>query len=767
MTAGADKKSQFAEAVALHQAGALDEAARRYLSVLQRSPRDFNTLHLLGILRLAQGKAGESIRLIRQALAINGRFADAHLNLGNALATSKQLEAAVASYQRALALDPILPQAHFNLGNAHKSLGRPDAAAAAYRAALQLSPTYVDAHYNLANVLSGLGQLDEAVACYDRALALVPAHARAWLNRGNALHLLHQIEAAAESYRRVLAIHPSSLEALNNLGLVLAELKRFEPALATLRQALGLAPDSIDTLVNLGACLRGAGRLEESAASCRAALAIAPDTADAHYNLGLALMELGRRDEALACFTRALDLVPAHQDALSLALAVADMSCDWAAVAALEQRLDRHLQQGDLAIGPFYCLNRNYGAAEQLLNTKNYLTRRGLRRRDGGFRYAPPGPRLRIAYVSADFRVHPMTQLIGEMIRRHDRAQFEVFGISYGPDDGSEARREIAASFDRFIDVAGAGDAEIARQINALGIDVAIDLAGHSRGNRLGIFAARPAPVQVAYLGYAGSGGTDFIDYFLADRFVLPEDQQPWYSERIVHLPECYFVNHALRPAGAAVPSRAECGLPETGFVFCCFHNTYKVKPDVFAVWVRLLAAVPGSVLWLLSDHEATERNLRAAYGGAGLDPARLVFAPRVPLADHLARHAHADLFLDTVPCNAHTTASDALWTGLPIVTCAGRTLIGRTAGSMLATLGLPELIAHDLAGYEVLARDLACDPVRLAGLRAEITRRCRTSPLFDAERYARHFEAAYRIMASRARAGEPPVGFAVPASPR
>jgi protein O-GlcNAc transferase len=767
MTAGADKRTPIAEALALHQAGQLDQAARLYLRILQRAPRDFNALHFLGILRLAQGNAGEAVRLIRQALAIDGRFPDAHINFGNALAAQNRFGDAVASYRQALQLDPNLPQAQYNMGKALAASGRIDEAVAAYRQAIRLAPGFVDAQYNLGNALLGLQRPDEALACYDRVLGLKPDHAEAWLNRGNALRLLQQIEPAAASYQRALALKPDSLEALNNFGNALVALNRFEPAVATFRHALGLAPQSVETLVNLAGCLRGAGRLEEAAAACRAALAIAPDAADAQHNLGVALMGLGRPDEALACFQRTLELAPGHQDALSLGLSVADTLCDWPEVAALETRLDARRARGDLAIDPFYCLNRRYGPREQLDCAKGFLARRGLKFRPAGFRYAAPGPKLRIAYVSADFRAHPMSLLIGEMIRRHDRAEFEVVGVSYGSDDCSAARRDIAASFDRFLDVAAEGDAAVARQINALGIDIAIDLGGHTRNSRLGIFASRPAPVQVAYLGFAGSCGADFIDYILADAFVLPADQQVWTSERIVHLPECYFVNHALRPSAEPAPSRAECGLPETGFVFCSFNNTYKIKPDVFAVWMRLLAEVPGSVLWLLGDTSMVERTLRAAAATAGIDPARLVFAPRAEQAAHIARQARADLFLDTLPVNAHTTASDALWVGLPVVTCPGTTLIGRTAGSMLTTLGVSELIAPDLAGYEALALGLARDPERLAALRRRILERCRTSPLFDAERYARHFEAAYRIMTERYRAGLAPEGFAVPALPR
>lgn len=767
MTAGPNRNTPLAEAMALHQSGALDEAARRYLKILQRAPRDFNALHMLGILRLAQGKPGEAVRLIRQALAIDPRFPDAHLNLGIALAAQGQVEAALASFRQALLLEPNLPQAHYNIGKALMEAGRPEAAVEAYAAAVRLAQFYVEAQYNLANALLALGRLEPALAGYDRVVALKRDHVEAWLNRGNVLRRLRRTEAAAASFQQALALDPGSVEALNNLGNALVELSRIEPAIAAFRQALDLAPQSVDTLVNFGGCLRAAGRPAEAEAACRAALELAPGTADAEYNLGLAIMELGRLDEALGCFQRALALAPAHQAALAQGLALADRICDWPAVAALEARAVEQLARGTLAIDPFYCLNRDYGPREQLLCTKAYLARSGLAFRAAGFRYAPPGPKLRIAYVSHDFRAHPTSLLIGEMIRRHDRAGFEVFGISYGPDDGSETRRDMAASFDRFVDVAADSDAGIAQQINALGIDIAIELGGHIRDSRLGILASRPAPVQVAYLAYPGTTGVDFIDYILADAFVLPMAEQDWFSERIVHLPECYFVNHRNRKIAETMPGRAECGLPETGFVFCSFNNTYKIKPEIFAIWLRLLASVPESVLWLLGDNPSAERNLRAAAAAAEIDPARLVSAPRLAQPAHLARHAQADLFLDTRPVNAHTTAADALWTGLPVLTCPGRTLIGRNAGSLLTTLGLPELIAPDLAGYEATALALARNPARLAGLRREILARRTDSPLFDAERYARHIEAAYRTMAARHRVGEKPQGFAVPALPR
>jgi protein O-GlcNAc transferase len=752
------------DAVALHQAGRFDDAAERYAAILADRPTDFNALNLLGILRLAQGRPGEAERLLRQAVTVNPQSVDVHLNLGNAFAATGQLETALTCYTNGLLLAPELPQLHYNRANALKALGRLVEAAGCYGEAARLKPDYAEALYNEANTLMALGRLQPAIERYERLLQQFPNLPSAWVNRGTALHRLGRDEEAVTSYRQALHFAPQSLEALNNLGNVLALLKRFDAAIQTLRQAQTLSPASLETLLNLAAALRGAGQSEDSAASCRSALALDPNSADAEYNLGLALFDLRQVEDALSCFSRVAARAPRHQDALSLALGLADLSCDWAKLPVLEAAVERHSRAGDLAIGAFYALNRNLEPEAQLQTARNDLARRGLHGRAAGFRYAAPADKLRLAYVSGDFRTHPMAQLIAEMLQQHDRSTVEVNAISYGPDDGSEERHAIQRSVDRFVDVLGMSDAEAARQIHALGIDIAIDLAGHTRDNRMGILASRPAPVQVSYLGFAGSSGADFIDYILADRFVLPMDQQRWYSERIVHLPECYFVNHNRRESPDAMPSRQACGLPETGFVFCSLNHTYKIKPQIFAIWLRLLGQVPGSVLWLLRDNAAAERNLKREAAAGGIDPDRVIFAPRVSQTEHLARQAQADLFLDTAPVNAHTTAAEALWAGLPLITCPGRTLIGRTAGSMLMAVGMPELIAADLAGYEALALGLARDPARLAALRSTILAARTGSPLFDAARFARHFEAAYRVMAERWREGQAPTGFAVTA---
>jgi len=369
-----------------------------------------------------------------------------------------------------------------------------------------------------------------------------------------------------------------------------------------------------------------------------------------------------------------------------------------------------------------------------------------------------------IAYLSADFHRHATAYLMAELFERHDRSRFEVIGVSFGVDDKSDMRRRLVAAFDQFYDVRRKRDEEVAKLLHDLQVDIAIDLKGYTQDSRPGILAYRPTPIQASYLGFPGTMGAEFIDYIIADETVVPFDHQPFYAEKIVHLPDCYQVNDTKRNIAERTPTRQEAGLPERGCVFCCFNNNWKITPEVFSVWIRLLHAVEGSVLWLFRDNESAERNLRKEAQARGIDPARLVFAGRLPLEDHLARHRLADLFLDTLPCNAHTTASDALWVGLPVLTCMGNAFAGRVAASLLKAIGLPELVTHSIEDYEALALRLAKDPSLLEGYRNRLATNRLTHPLFDTDRFRHHIEAAYLQMWEIWQRGEQPRSFAVEA---
>jgi predicted O-linked N-acetylglucosamine transferase (SPINDLY family) len=414
-------------------------------------------------------------------------------------------------------------------------------------------------------------------------------------------------------------------------------------------------------------------------------------------------------------------------------------------------------------VTPFTLLALTDDQALQLKCAQNYIAESlaaapALLRKDG----RAHRDRLRIAYLSADFQAHATAYLIAELIERHDRSRFEVHAVSFGRDDGSEMRRRLVAGFDRFHDVRARGDEAAAKLIEELAIDIAIDLKGYTQDARPEILRYRPAPIQASYLGFPGTMGGDFIDYIIADAIVLPFAEQRFYPERIVHLPDCYQPNDRQRRIAEATPCRADAGLPEKGFVFCSFNNNHKITPEVFAVWMRLLGKVPQSALWLLRDNSAAEQNLRWQAQAHGVAPGRLVFADRVALDAHLARHRLADLFLDTLPYNAHTTASDALWAGLPVLTCAGESFAGRVAASLLQAIGLPELVCDSLADYEALALKLATDPAMLASLRQKLSENRATTALFDADRTRRHIEAAYRKMWDIFQAGGAPQSFAV-----
>jgi predicted O-linked N-acetylglucosamine transferase (SPINDLY family) len=377
-----------------------------------------------------------------------------------------------------------------------------------------------------------------------------------------------------------------------------------------------------------------------------------------------------------------------------------------------------------------------------------------------GERYAHD--RIRVAYLSADFRQHPMAYSMAGVFDAHDRSRFKTIAISFGPDSQDPVRRRLETAFDCFRDVRTMVDRDIARLLRELEVDIAVDLMGYTNNSRPGVLAFRPAPVQVNYIGFAGTLGAEYIDYLIADRFVVPEVAQASYAEQVVYLPDTYWPTDDRVEVGEPGLGRAESGLPEDGFVFCCFNQNYKIAPPVFEVWMNLLRQVDGSVLWLVRDNADAERNLRQQAEDRGIVPQRLVFAPRVSIEEYLARFRLADLFLDTLPFNAHTTAADALWAGLPLVTCPGSSFAARVAGSLLTAVGLPELITTSLPEYEALALSLAREPERLTGIRAKLVRNRGTFPLFDTNRFTRHIESAYRTMWERYQQGEPPAGFAV-----
>lgn len=717
-----------------------------------------------GVVLNTLGRVDEALDSFAKALSITPNYAEAWSNRGNSMLKLKRYEDALKAFDRALVARPGYADALYNRGNAFKDMGKPEEALASFERAIAAEPSLVPCHINRGVLLGELGRNEEALASYDTVLALAPGNVEATYNRGHVLERLKRYEAALEAYDQAIALRPDLAEAYANRGNVLRELKRFTEALASYDRALELRPDMIEALSNRGMILHELKRIEEALPSYNRALELRPDYIDALNNRGQTLQELKRFEEAQADFERVLAIDPAHDHAFSGAASCAINLCDWQRRERFAPQIEALVASGQSAFSPFVLFGYSDDPALQMQCARNYITHRIP---------MPPEPlwtgqkwrndKIRVAYLSADFRTHATAFLMAELFERHDKSRFEIHAISFGTDDNTLMRHRLMSAFDYFHDVRTASDRLVAQVMYDLKIDVAVDLKGYTQDARSEILEYRPCPIQVNYLGYPGSMGSRVIDYIVADPTVAPFAQAPFFSEKIVQLPDSYQVNDTHRVVPPDVPARAQAGLPERGFVFCSFNNNWKITPPVFDVWMRLLQQVEGSVLWLLGDNDGSMRNLRLEAQKRGVDPARIVFAGRMLPEEHLARHALADLFLDTLPCNAHTTASDALWVGLPLLTCEGGTFAGRVAASLLRAADLPELVTATLADYEALALRLARDPALLGALKRRLTENRLNVPLFKPERFARHIEAAYTTMWETWQRGEAPRAFAVP----
>jgi predicted O-linked N-acetylglucosamine transferase (SPINDLY family) len=763
--AGVSVAEAFRRALDACQRGAWPEAERICRLILDAQPRHFDALHLLGTLAMQAGRAQEAADLLSSAIEANPRVAQAHMTRAAALRALGRHAEAREGFEQAASIAPDSPEAQMNLGIALADLGRQEDALACQERAIALRPGFAEAHYNRGVSLQALGRLEEALESYDRAIAAKPGLAGAHNNRGVVLRDLGRLAEALSSYDAALSLDPRSAEAHNNRGVVLRALRRPADAVESYGRAIAIRPAFAQAHRNLGAALGDLGRPAEALQHFDRAIALDPAYADAQVARGVALRDLGRHAEARDAFARALSMDPGFEWLEGLWLHAAMRVCDWSGLQDRVDHLVRRVERGERATHPFPLLALPGDAALQRKAAETWVAARHPRRD------APPatqrrGPRdrIRIGYFSADYFEHATSYLVAGLFEMHDRASFEITAFSFGPDTRDDMRRRIAAGVDRFVDVRAETDEEIVRLARNHGIDIAVDLKGFTEDARTGIFERRAAPVQVSYLGYPGTMGAGFMDYAIADDTTIPEEHGRHYAEKIVRLPHSYQANDSARRISARRFTRREAGLPEEGFVFCCFNNNFKFLPATFDAWMRLLDRVKGSVLWLLQDSEAAADSLRAEAARRGIAPARLVFAKRLPVDEHLARHRLADLFLDTLPYNAHTTASDALWAGLPVVTCLGDTFAGRVAASLLRATGLPELVAETPERYEALALALAADRGRLAGLRRRLEEARGSAPLFDTRAFTRHLEAAFATMDARCQAGLPPESFRVPA---
>ncbi len=750
---------QFIEnyAAVLHRAGEHEELIRLCQHGLQFAPTSTSLLHASAAALLAHGRHSAAIEQLTQLLAHNPSHFPAHFMLGSALAKSAQYDLALASYDRALRLNPQLAEAHLDKGTIHFTNRRYQDALSAYDAALAVRPGFAEAWLGRGYTLIQLGRHEEALAAADKALTLRPDLAEAWVGRGNALLDLDRLQEAAAAYDRALAARPHLAAAWSGHASVLLRSGRQREADAAFDRALAADGTFAEAWLGRGKLLLSLGHHDDALAALDRAIASNPSLPSAWLARGQVCYLEKRYDDALAAWNKALALDPDQPGVAAACLRVRMHHCDWTDFETSCESVRSSVRSGKM-VAPFMFVAIPSTPPEQLQCARSWV--------ENNFRRASAPvwrgerhdrDRIRIGYLSADFHQHATSQLMAGVFEHHDRSRFEVTGISIGPDDHSDMRRRIEAAFDRFVDAKPQSDSEITELAKALDVDILVDLKGYTQDARTGIFAMRPAPIQVNYLGFPGTIGAGFIDYIIADRNVIPEREFDCYAEKIVWLPGSYQANDRNRAIADGAPARAGHGLPKDAFVFCCFNDNYKITPDVFSCWMRILLAVENSVLWLFQDNPAAADNLPREAVARGIAPQRLVFARRLPNAEHLARHRCADLFLDTLPYGAHTTASDALWTGLPVVTCLGETFAARVGASLLNAIHLPELVTTTPAAYEQLAVDLARDSSRLAALRAKLARNRLTTPLFDTAQFTRHVEAAYTVMIERHRAGLAP----------
>lgn len=751
-------RERFQQALALHQAGKLAEAQAIYEELVRAQPRNCDALHLLGVTYSQGGKHRKALDLIGRAIGLCPERPLFYSNRGIALAELGRFEEAVASYDRALAIEPQYADAHYNRGNVLAALKQYDAAVASYDRAIAIDSDHAAAHYNRGLALKGLRRFSDALASYDRAIAIAPGYAQAHSNRGNALAALGRLEEALASHDRAIALQPRFSQAHCSRGAVLAACRRFDDAVASFDYAITIEPGNAEAWYNRGIALAALDRRDEALASYDRAIAIWPRYAEALHNRGDVLTSLDQSAAALESYERAIALKSDIDYLFGKLLYTRMKLCDWGNFARDTRELFARIDRHERAATSF---------------TVHALTDSPLLQREAAGIYAedkcPPngslGPiagrkrpaKIRLGYFSAVFYEHARTQLIAGLFEEHDRDRFELVAFSFGPRFEDAMRQRVRAAFSQFLEVQERSDRQIAELARSLQIDIAIDLSGYSQDERSGIFSYRAAPIQVSYLAYPGTMGSENIDYLLADRVLVPPGSEGYYAEKIVFLPDSYQANDRKRRVSEKIFTRSDAGVPEDGFVFCSFNAHYKITPATFEGWMRILQRVENGVLWLLDGAPEAHENLRKEAAQRGINPNRLIFARRMPMAEHLARIHLADLFLDTLPCNAHVTASDALWAGLPVLTCMGESFAGRVAASLLQAIGLPELITRSQAQYEALAIELAANRLRLTQIRQTLERNRGTAPLFNTQRIARHIEAAYAKMLERYEAQMPP----------
>lgn len=757
-------KALLSNAVKFMQSGMAGQAKAQCQQVLQRAPQNADAHYMLGLIAVRAGHLEDAVKHLSEALRLAPANPAGHNNLGVVQKRLGLLDQARASFEAAIALNSDYAEALANLGNVLQMLGQPELALTTLDRAVALRPDLAEAHNNRGQLLLQLQRPAEALASLDQALALRPDYAAALNNKSNLLLMSGRAAEAVAHARRAIALNPGLADAHYNLGLGLLRQRRLDDAVASFNAAIQLDPSHAMAYAGRGGLWVEAHRYEQAMLDLDRAISLDPSYAEAYENRALAAAGAKRYAEVIRSYQQLSQLDPDHLYLKGNLLHAKMLCCDWDGVNALTRELATEVAAGRPSAEPFGYQGIADSEAFLLACARTYAQREypappiaatvpAIARKEG---------KITIGYLCGEFRQHATTILMCGVFEHHDKQRFTLLAFDSGTADDSDYRRRVQAAFDEVIDISRLSDEEAAALVASHQVDVLVDLNGYYGAERTGLLALRPSPVQVNYLGFPGTLGASYVDYLVADEVVIPPSSRQFYVEQVVYLPHCYQANDGRRAIAQTSYERSEFGLPEAAFVYCCFNNNYKLTPAQFASWMRILRRVEGSCLWLLEDHTDVSERLRRVAADEGVDPGRLVFAKRLPPAEHLARHRLADLFLDTLPYNAHTTASDALWAGLPVLTRTGTTFAGRVGTSLLQAVGLPELIATSEPGYEDLAVALAHDRSRLAALQARLAAHRLQEPLFNTAMLTRHLEAAYEEMVECCERGQSPRHFRV-----
>ena len=744
---------------ALQEIDQLDDSIKSYQNAISLEPENAEAHNNLGNVFRELNQLDDAITCYEKAIVINPNYVEAHYSIGLTFHDLNQLKDTVNSYVKVLEIKPGFAGMHNNLGIVYRELGELNDAVKSYKKALSINSELIEVHNNLGVTYKDLERFDQALICYQNALNINPKYVEALLNTGFIYHKYGQLEKAIKLYMDILNIKPNYAEAYNNLGNAMMDLGQLHEAVKNYERAIIIMPNYSQAYCNQGIAFMALGQNSLADKSYKKAISINPNYAIAHFNRAELFVNLKKFNEAIDSYQTAINLKPNIAYAKGSLLNAKMHLCIWDELSINLKEIIEEIDSQKKAIGPFSLLALIDEPEVQMKATEIYAKDKHpkmslLPKLSGVIEHK----KIRIGYYSADFRDHPVASLTAELYEKHDRKNFEVYAFSYGPDTNDELNLRIKEGVDYFYDVHLMSHKETVILSRSLEIDIAINLGGFTQDSRTGIFAMNVAPIQVNYLGYSGTMGIDYMHYLIADLTGIPKDKQAYYSEKIAYLPNSFMVNDSKNNASKKIFTKVECGLPAEGFIFCCFNNHYKITPDVFRRWMRILLTVDNSVLWLAEGDSIATNNLRIEAKKNNINENRIIFAPRLNSRDeHLKRIQLADLFLDTLPYNAHATTSDALQVGLPVLTCIGNSFASRVASSLIKSVGLPELITNSHEQYEATAIKLSKSPEKLKIIKDKLKKNLSKSPLYDTKLYTQHLEFAYMLMYDRYKNGLEP----------